>query len=401
MKMRLLFLTSNFPRYAGDYAGNFVFYLAEALIGLGHEITVVAPHYPGSKKNEVIRKIKVRRFQYVYPSTQQRLAYGRFAQNMNVATALQLIPYCLSMLLHGVTAMKEFDADVIISFWAFPQGLIGILLKSFFRIPVATRVYSIDFITATKIGPFMTSVLKIILRKSNSIIPNSDYTSEFIPDRMGLHNKIFTVREGFRITGSTKEKKTISEKIKLLTVARLVERKGIRFLIQAMKHVTEKYPNVKLVIVGEGPDHPTYEKLTRQLELQHNIVFTGRVSNQELVEHYTTSDIFILPSTEEALGVVLLEAMYHGLPVVASNVGGIPEIVTNQETGILTTPGSPKAISEAILSLIERPKQRRFFSERGKRHVLENFTWGKIASAFELVIEKSLNSQDKVADTTV
>lgn len=390
MNMRLLFLTSNFPRFSGDYAGNFILYLVEALEHMGHEIIVVAPHYPGSMKKEVINNIKVRRFQYVYPSTQQRLAYGRFAQKMNIATALQLIPYCFCMLLHGITAIKELDVDIIISFWTFPQGLIGILLKSLFRIPAATRVQSSDFIAARKIGPFMTSVMSMILRKSNIVIPNSDYTGKYIPDRLELQEKTFTVREGFRITGSIKEKEPITAKIKLLTVTRLIERKGIRFLIQAMKNVTVNNPHVKLVIVGEGPDHSTFEKLTRQLELQENIVFAGRVSDQELKEHYTTSHIFILPSTEEALGVVLLEAMYHSLPIVASNVGGVPEIVTNQETGILTAPGNPKELSQAIKSLIESPEKRRYYSERGRRHVLENFTWEKIAAAFELIIKTTL-----------
>lgn len=388
--MRLLFLTSNFPRFSGDYAGNFILYLAEALVNMGHEITVVAPHYPGSKKKEVINEIKVRRFQYIYPSTQQRLAYGRFAQEMNIATALQLIPYCLSMLLHGISAVKESDADVIISFWTFPQGLIGIMLKFLIGVPAATRVQSSDFITARKVGPFMTSVMSMILRKSNIIIPNSDYTGKYIPDRMGLQEKTFTVREGFRITGSKKEEKPFSAKIKLLTVARLIERKGIRFLIQAMKNVTVHYPDVELVIVGEGPDHLSFDKLTRQLELIQNIVFAGRIPDQELIEQYTTSDIFILPSTEEALGVVLLEAMYHGLPVIASNVGGIPEIVTNQETGILTAPGNPKELSLAIISLIENPDKRRGFSEQGKKHVLENFTWEKIALDFESIIKKPI-----------
>ena len=390
MKMRLVFLTSNFPRYEGDYAGNFILYLAEALEHMGHEIIVVAPHYPGSKKKEVINNIRVRRFQYAYPSTQQRLAYGRFAQKMNIATALQLIPYCFGMLLHGITAIKELDADVIISFWTFPQGLIGILLKSLFGIPTATRVQSSDFIAARKIGPFMTSVMSLILRKANIIIPNSNYTGEYIPNRQELQEKTFTVREGFRITGSIKEKDSFSAKIKLLTVTRLIERKGIRFLIQAMKNVTENNPHVKLVIVGEGPDHSTFDELARQLELQENIVFAGRVSDQELIEQYTTSDIFILPSTEEALGVVLLEAMYHGLPVVASNVGGIPEIVTNQVTGILTAPGNPKELSQAIKFLMESPEKRRYFSEQGKRHVQENFTWEKIAAAFELIIQKTI-----------
>ena len=93
--------------------------------------------------------------------------------------------------------------------------------------------------------------------------------------------------------------------------------------------------------------------------------------------------------------------MFHGLPVIASNIGGIPEIVTDKETGILTAPGNYLALSKAIIALIESPEKRRIYSERGKRHVLDKFTWEKIALDFESIMRKEYLIQDKAAETAV
>jgi len=391
MALRVLFLTSNYPRRKGDYAGIFIHDLARYLRKAGHDIIVVAPHYPGSEKKEKLNGIPIRRFRYAFPASQQRLAYGGFGKIENPAVALQLFPYVLGMLIQGITSMKEFDADLLVSFWTFPQALVGVLLKWLFNKPLMIRVFSADLLTAKRIGFFMEPLFTRLFATSDGVLPNSNYTKRLMPQIQALMDKTVTIREGIdldRFKPTTVFKP--SDTKKLLTVARLVERKGIKYLLYAMRNVIQRNLNVKLFIVGEGPERQALEKLAQQLSLQKHVTFTGWVSEEKLVSHYASSDIFILPSTEEALGLVLLEAMSMGLPVVASNVGGIPEIVIDHETGILTPPGDPNALADSIVFLLGNPSMCSAYGKKGRQHVIKNFTWDRIAGYFEKAFHETL-----------
>ncbi|MFB0543630.1 MAG: glycosyltransferase family 4 protein, partial [Candidatus Bathyarchaeia archaeon] len=272
-----------------------------------------------------------------------------------------------------------------------PQGLIGIILKWLFKKPLVTRVFSADLLRAKSIGLFLISLITKIFAISDRVLPNSDYTKRLIPQFPSLMEKTATIREGVDLDKfkPTKVCKSLERK-KLLTVARLVERKGIRYLLYAMKNVTKKTTNIELFIAGEGPERRSLEKLVQQLNLQKYIIFTGKVSDEELIRHYASSDIFILPSTEEALGEVLLEAMCMGIPVVASNTGGIPEIVIDHKTGILTLPGNSEALANSIMFLLDNPKICSEYGKNGHKFVFENFTWDKIARYFEKAFYETL-----------
>lgn len=395
MGLRVLFLTSNYPRGKGDYAGNFVHYLARNLRKAGHDIIVIAPHYPGSRTRENLHGISVKRFRYVFPASQQRLAYGGFVRIKTPVVALQLLPYMLGMLIQGITSMKEIEVDFIVSFWTFPQGLIGSILKWLFRKPVAIRVQSNDLLTAKRISSFMISLFNRIFAIADLLIPNSDYTKSLMPQISAFMDKTITIREGIdlekftpiKVNKLSDTKKSIQKK--LLTVAILIERKGIKYLLYAMKKVT-KITNVKLFIVGEGPKRETLENLSQQLNLQQYVIFTGKVSNEELVRHYASSDVFILPSIKEALGVVLLEAMCMGIPVIASKVGGIPEIVIHKKTGILVPPRDSEALANSIMFLIDNPKICSKYGKNGQKFVHDNFTWEKISKKFEKAFLETL-----------
>jgi len=143
------------------------------------------------------------------------------------------------------------------------------------------------------------------------------------------------------------------EGIILFTAGRLEHYKGFHILINSMKEVTEKYKNIKLIIAGTGNYEKELKELTNKLNLNDYIKFTGRISYDKIKEHYFDSDIIIFPSIwPEPLGRLSLEAISSGKPIIASNIGGIPEIV-NDKTGILVKPNDKEELTEAILKLIK------------------------------------------------
>ncbi|MBU1151475.1 glycosyltransferase family 4 protein [Patescibacteria group bacterium] len=170
------------------------------------------------------------------------------------------------------------------------------------------------------------------------------------------------------------------------TIAELHERKGLKYLIQAIPSVVEKYPNTKFVIIGEGKERANLEKLVSKLKMEAHVSLIGRQS--EIPKLLKASNIFVLPSLREAFGLVNAEAMISPLPVVASDVGGISEIVKNGETGILVEPKDSKGLTRGINQLIASPKLREKMAIAGFERVQKHFSADAMAKEYEKVYEE-------------
>ncbi len=167
----------------------------------------------------------------------------------------------------------------------------------------------------------------------------------------------------------------------IISIAELHERKGLKYLIKAVSEVKIKYPNIKLVIVGEGGERKNLEDLIKDLKLENHMILIGR--RKEIPKLLKSSNIFVLPSRREAFGLVNLEAMITPLPVIASHIGGIPEIVKDEETGILVKPEDEKELAKALEKLISDPKLREKMAEKGFLRVKENFSAKEMAEKYE------------------
>lgn len=137
----------------------------------------------------------------------------------------------------------------------------------------------------------------------------------------------------------------------MLTIAALHPRKGLVYLLEAFKKVHEAEPHTRLIIIGEGPQKKELEKKIKKLKLTESAAILDYQEN--IPKILKSADLFVLPSVKEAFGLVLLEAMAAQLPIIASNVGGIPEIVEHQKNGILVAPGDSEALAEKILLLLQ------------------------------------------------
>lgn len=156
------------------------------------------------------------------------------------------------------------------------------------------------------------------------------------------------------------------------TVATLVEQKGHRCVFEAMRTVKARYPKVRLLVAGEGPLETELRTLAGTLGLEREILFLG--FRKDVPKVLNTLDVFVLASLGEGLGVALLEAAWCGLPSVATNVGGVPEIVKEGSTGFLIAPGDSASLAERVTYLLEHPEQRRKLGGNAKTLVREKFS---------------------------
>jgi len=168
----------------------------------------------------------------------------------------------------------------------------------------------------------------------------------------------------------------------ILSVARQYRRKDTRTLLEAFSRVRGRHPAAALRIVGGGPELPALRARAAELGLGAAVTFLGELPDDEAVRReYLAADVFCLPSLQEGFGIVLLEAMAAGLPIVATRAAAIPEVVPDGEAGLLVPPSDPEALAEALDRLLSDPDLRRRLGEAGRRHV-ERFDWKIVAGEF-------------------
>lgn len=171
----------------------------------------------------------------------------------------------------------------------------------------------------------------------------------------------------------------------LVTVAKLVERKGIDTVIRAMPSILEQFPTCRYFVVGDGPQRKSLRELSETLGIAANVELLGRVDDLKKNRVYEASDIFLMVSrsdasgAQEGFGISFLEANLNGLPVIGSRCGGIGEAVEDGVNGILVDPLDPSQVSAAVISLLGNPSERKRLAEGGQRRIREKFNWPLIA----------------------
>jgi glycosyltransferase involved in cell wall biosynthesis len=191
----------------------------------------------------------------------------------------------------------------------------------------------------------------------------------------------------------------------LLSVTRLVRTdvlKGVDVVLRAMPEILRRCPEARYVIVGGGNDRATLEQLAAKLGVTGRVEFRGELSDESLCRAYQEADVFVLPSQTEGFGIVYLEAMYSGLPVVAARAGGAPNVVEDGVTGILVAPGDEKQIVSAVSGLLLEPEERRKLGAAGRKLVENKYLFAHFAARWqrwvEEVVPEAIRMARNVAD---
>ncbi|MBI4524218.1 MAG: glycosyltransferase family 4 protein [Deltaproteobacteria bacterium] len=269
--------------------------------------------------------------------------------------------------------------DIIMAYQTIIDGLIGAVARRLFHIPVIVFVrsekeYKIHEFRKTKIfAPFVFKNADRIIVQSGRI--KDDLLSELRKYGSNGLRKLVETKLGVIPNGVSSRSGTDAESTVVLYVGRLVEGKGVGCLISAMK----RCPNERLVIVGDGPEKRRLQRLARNLT---NIDFVGRLPPGEVSAYMQKARMLVLPSRSEGFPNVLLEAMAHGVPILATAVGGIPDLIEHGETGFLLESGGAETIAHYIQVLAQDEKLRRIMGQKCLR-MAERYSWEKVLPLYE------------------
>src|SRR6185437_14108455 len=174
----------------------------------------------------------------------------------------------------------------------------------------------------------------------------------------------------------------------LLFVGRLAEKKGIIYLVKAMPSILKVFSNALLLIVGDGTIREELQNLSKKQKTEKNIIFVGAVSNKDLPQYYATSDIFIGPSVQtkdgdsEGLGLTFVEASFSGCIPIGTTVGGIPDVIVNNKTGLLVPPQDPQSISNGVISLLKNKNMMNNMKKNARESLLKKFDWKTVSAQY-------------------
>ena len=369
--MRALFLAHSYPRHAGDPAGSFLLRLAVGLRAAGVEVRVLAPSAAGLAARETLEGIEVRRYRYA-PQRWETLAYtgnmaGDVAGSFSGKLALG------GLLSAGATALlsevRRWRPDVVHAHWWFPAGLVAWSVAALRGAPLVTTMHGSDvrlaigarashgvFRRVLHSSAVVTAVSSWLAREAGRIAPEARI--EVAP--MPVRAELFCPDESRR-----------SIEPRFLFVGRLNEQKGVVHLLHALARMRG---GAALDVVGDGADAAALHALADELGIAARVRWIPSVRQEELPALYRGATALVLPSRDEGLGLVAVEAQLCGTPVVASRSGGIPDVVEDGVTGLLVPPAEPAALAAAMDAVLARPDRGAALGASGRQAALARFT---------------------------
>jgi glycosyltransferase involved in cell wall biosynthesis len=283
---------------------------------------------------------------------------------------------------------QSHKIDVIATQDPFATGLVGYLLKRKLGIPLAIQVHG-DFLDnrywlrENFKNPVFNFLGKWLIKRADGIRAVSSGIKQKLIHYGLPEHKIWVVpapvflnkfsRPSPEKVNDIRQKYSLPEGRTTLFVGHLTKAKNIANLLNAAKIITQRYADARFLVCGEGEEKEKLEHLAQELGIEDNVIFTGQIPYDELPDYYYVGDIFVLPSSHESFGLVLLEAGMAGKPVVATDLTGPRDIVVDKVTGFLVPPQRPEALAARISTLIEQPELARQLGENARRHIASNF----------------------------
>ena len=386
--MKVLFLTHNFPRFDGDLPGNFLLRLASALSAQGVAVNVVAPAEPGLEETGRLNGTGIDRFHYA-PKRFETLAYaGNMAEQVrdSWSARLTMLGFLGAEFRSAVKARRAVQPDVVHAHWWFPSGLVGTWLASLSNTPLVTTMHGTDVRIARSVA-MTRPAFRHVLQKSAVTTAVSQWLAHEaqslvsaaapVVAPMPVATELFTPGQEPR------------DRNALLFVGRLTKQKGVDLLLQALA----KLPgDIRLDVVGDGAERAALETLAGELGVASRVRWHGTRPQSELPNFYRSAAALIVPSADEGLGLVAVEAMLCEMPVVALDSGGLPDVVQHERTGLLVRERSPDELAEAISRLLGRDDAGKALGAAGRLHALATFAPESVARRYIEVYRTAIAS---------
>ncbi len=383
-KLKILFISRSYPNQNNPVKGVFVREQAKA-ISLYGDVAVITDQRVTSIGNRLFK---------VYEERDGEVSVMRLQYRKLPIPKISYFIYCIGVFYAFRKVLRKgFFPDIIHAHF-YEAGVLAVLIGRIYKIPtVITEHYSgFSLKTVRKLGK---QKARFALNKADLIITVSKALKNSI-QAYGIKNR-FTVVPNVVKTDlfylKTKKKQYTCKNI--LLVALLKPIKGIPYLLKSLSNLAKERTDFSIDIIGDGPKREEYEKLAFTLGINNKVTFHGIKTKEEVARFMQNADFFVLPSIWEGLPCVLIESMASGLPIVATNVGGIPEII-NKKTGVLVPPNNVKALSKAIDYMLDHYKE---YSNREIALYAKNrFSYEMIAKALFNIYKRLLKEKGEASN---
>lgn len=366
----------NTPDYIKDYAHGgteiAAYNLATQMAKRDNEIDVFTTSINSKNSIEIYPHMRIHRyatsFKIASANASFKLIYKPLNYDLDIVHAHSPIPYSdLPALLYA----KRKNIPFVLTYQFDGQETGGSTMRN-----MGVSIYNKVFINK------VLGSAEVIIATTRSYAEKSPFLKNYL-------DKIVVIPNGINIeevtTTHTQEECRTKlslpiDSLIILFFGSLVEYKGPDILLKAFKDVLNDFPNSKLIFAGRGQMFTELEKLVVELDIKDNVIFAGFVEEEIKPLYFKAADIFCLPSTNmaESFGIVNLEAMASGIPIISSNLGGIPDIVKHGENGLLAKPCDVQSLAYELRCLLENTKLRKRLGDNGKR-LVKNYSWDKIA----------------------
>ena len=388
--MRVLFLTHSFPRHAGDAAGSFVLRLATALGEEGVEVRVVAPAAAGVPARERMGAVEVERFRYA-PRRFETLAYvGNMASQVrdSWSARLALGGMLAAELTATLRAERSFKPDLLHAHWWFPNGVVGAWAGRLTRTPMVTTFHGTD-IRMARAFPASRPIFRQVLRRSSAVTAVSRWLAAEAQEMSGIMPKVapMPVEAAIFTPGPSKPRPD-----RLLFVGRLTRQKGVDVLFRTLALLP---PVIELDIVGDGEEREELETLAGSLGVSRRITWHGARPGPALPDFYRSAIALVVPSIDEGLGLVAVEAQLCETPVVAFASGGLIDVVEHGVTGMLVEQRDPAALAAALTAVLARPDRGASLGHAGRERALSYFSPAVAARRYADIYRTALGRTTK------
>ena len=386
--LQVIHVVTAFPRTPTDPITPWLVELVRRQRESGIDARVFAPAYRGGPAVEPFPEIPVARFRYA-PASLETLTHEESVPDRirHHPSAVSLLPLYLAGGIRAAHDAGHDQPDVVHVHWPMPHALFGAAVRrgSGDRTAVVCSYYSVELNWVTqKLRPLLP-FLRWTARTADAVTAISNSTGAAV--RRLTEQPVSIVPYGAALDDdglpSVRPALSGDGPLRVLFVGRLVERKGVEVLVRALAGLAS-LPDAELTVIGAGERAHVIERTARLHGVADRVHLRGTVTREELVRSYSNHDVFVLPAVVDAkgdtegLGVVLLEALRFERPVIASDLGGIPDIVEHERTGLLVPPGDPAILGSAIESLARNPDRARQMALRGRQVARDRFGWDRV-----------------------
>lgn len=396
-KKTILVLASTYPRWSGDPEPGFIHELCKRLASQFNVVALV-PDSVDAEPDGLLDEVCVIRYQYAPKKLQSLVNNGGIVNNLKKFWwKWFLVPsFLISQYIAVKKILRKQKVDIIHAHWLLPQGWIAYSLAKHFDIPFVITSHGGDLFGLQ--GNILTKIKKKVAENSNAMTVVSQAMDEYLNQLNIKPQTLKVIPMGVdlqnRFTPNPLRKR---QKNELLFVGRLVPKKGLNYLLDALSILVKEQPELRLKIAGFGPEENNLKRQVKQLKLEEHVNFLGAITQDKLPEMYHQATLFVAPfvrannGDQEGLPVALMEAIGCGCPAVVGHVAGIEDLLGEEIMQIAVNPHNINELIVAILNALNDPIIASERAMRIRKNAIELIDWDSVAQSYAKLLDTSIN----------